>query len=95
MTFREYGILLAPPSPLTEGPSPLSFCFWGFLKSKFYSPSPATLTEVQANIFGEVAQIDSDMMMRTMLDMKEREVKCIGAGAHTLRRRAVTNCIPV
>ena len=59
---------------------PLDFCLWGYLKSKVYSPRPATLNELQANIVREVAQIDPAMMRRAMLDMRERAVKCIAAG---------------
>ena len=54
--------------------------FWGYLKSKVYSPRPATLNELQANIIREVVQIDPAMMRRAMLDMRERAVKCIAAG---------------
>ena len=57
--------------------SPLDFCLWGFLKSKVYSPRPATLNQLEANITREVAQIDLAMMRRAMLDMK---CKCIAAG---------------
>ena len=60
--------------------SPLDFCLWGYLKSKVNSPRPATLNELQANIVREVAQVDPAMTMRAMLDMRERAVKCIGAG---------------
>ena len=60
--------------------SPLNFCFWGFLKSKVYSPRPATVNQLHANIFREVAQIDPDMVKRTMLDMREMGVKCTAAG---------------
>ena len=48
------------------------FCLWGFLKSKVYSPCPATLYQLQANITGEIAQIDPVMVRRAMLDMKTR-----------------------
>ena len=61
-------------------PLPLDFCLWGFLKSKVYSPRPATLNQLQANITREVAQIDPAMMRRAMLDMRARAVKCIAAG---------------
>ena len=53
---------------------------WGFLKSKVYCPLPANLNELQANIAREVAQIDPEMVRRSMLDMKARAVKCIAAG---------------
>ena len=63
--------------------SPLDFCLWGYLKSKVYSPRPANLNELQANITREVAQIDPAMVRRAMLDMKARAVKCIAAnGGH-------------
>ena len=39
--------------------SPLDFCLWGFLKSKVYSPRPATLDQLQANITRKVAQINT------------------------------------
>ena len=54
-----------------------------------HSPGPATLREV--------AQIDPDMMKRTMLDRRERAVKCIALvqGADTFKSNAVTNCIHV
>ena len=45
------------PRPLTS--PPLDFCLWGFLKSKVYSPRPTTLDQLQANITGKVAQIDT------------------------------------
>ena len=66
--------------PRSPDLSPLDFCLWGFLKSKVYSPRPATLNQLQANITREVAQIDPAMMRRAMLDMRARAVKCIAAG---------------
>ena len=64
-------------------PLPLDFCLWGYLKSKVYSPRPANLNELQANITREVAQIDPAMVRRAILDMKARAVKCIAAnGGH-------------
>ena len=69
--------------PRSPDLSPLDFCLWGYLKSKVYSPRPANLNELQANITREVAQIDPAMVRRAMLDMKARAVKCIAAnGRH-------------
>ena len=69
--------------PRSPDLSPLDFCLWGYLKSKVYSPRPANLNELQANITREVAQIDPAMVRRAMLDMKARAVKCIAAnGGH-------------
>ena len=49
-------------------------------------PRPATLNELQANIVREVAQIDPAVIRRAMLDMRERAVKCIGAGGGHFER---------
>ena len=69
--------------PRSPDLSPLDFCLWGFLKSKVYSPRPATLNELQANITREVAQIDPAMVRRAILDMRARAQKCINAnGGH-------------
>ena len=46
--------------PRSPDLSPLDFCLWGYLKSKVYSPRPATLNELQAIIVREVAQIDEE-----------------------------------
>ena len=70
--------------PRSPNLCPLDFCLWGYLKSKVYSPRPATLNELQANIVREVAQIDPAMTMRAMLDMRERAVKSIAAGGRPL-----------
>ena len=59
---------------------PLDFCLWGYLKSKVYSPCPATLNQLQANITREVAQLDPAMVRRAMLDMSARAAKCITTG---------------
>ena len=83
-TFENYQIVWwiwnALPWIWNTPRSPLNFCFWGFLKSKVYSPRPATVNQLHANIFREVAQFDPNMMKRTMLDMKEMGVKCTAAG---------------
>ena len=69
--------------PRSPDLTPLDFCLWGFLKSKVYSPRPATLNQLQANITREVAQIDPAMVRRAILDMKARAQKCIDAnGGH-------------
>ena len=48
-----------------------------------YSPRPAILNELQANITREVAQIDPAMVKKAILDIKARAVKCIAAnGGH-------------
>ena len=67
-------------SSMNSDLSPLDFCLWGYLKSKVYSPRPANLNQLEANITREVAQIDPAMVRRAMLDMKARAVKCIAAG---------------
>ena len=69
--------------PRSPDLSLLDFCLWGYLKSKVYSPRPATLNELQANIVREVAQIDPAMMRRALLDMRKRAVKCRAAGGRT------------
>ena len=74
--------------------SPLNFWFWGFLKSKVYGPRPATLNQLQANISREVAQIDPDMMKRTMLDMRERAVKWIAAGEGRFEKKSSNQLYP-
>ena len=66
--------------PRSPDLSPLDFCLWGYLKSKVYSPCPATLNQLQANITREVAQLDPAMVRRAMLDMRARAAKCITAG---------------
>ena len=66
--------------PRSPDLSPLDFCLWGYLKSKVYSPCPATLNQLQANITREVAQLDPVMVRRAMLDMSARAVKCITTG---------------
>ena len=59
---------------------PLDFCLWGYLKSKVYSPCPATLNQLQANITREVTQLDPAMMRRATLDFRSRAAKFIAAG---------------
>ena len=51
-----------------------------------HSPGPATLREV--------AQIDPDMMKRTMLDMRERAVKCIAAGEGRFEKKSSNQLYP-
>ena len=69
--------------PRSPDLSPLDFCLWGYLKSKVYSPCPATLNQLQANITREVAQLDPAMVRRAMLDIRARAAKCITAeGGH-------------
>ena len=48
--------------------------------SKVYSPFPATLNQLQANITREVTQLDPAMMRRATLDFRSRAAKCIAAG---------------
>ena len=54
---------------------------------------PATVNQLQANI-SEVAQIDPDMMKRTMLDMRERAVKCRAAGGRHLEKQSSYQLYP-
>ena len=60
--------------------SPIDFCIWDYLKSKVYSPLPATLNQLQANITREVTQLDPAMMRRAMLDFRSRAARCIATG---------------
>ena len=58
-------------------------------------PKPsATLNQLQTNISREVAQIDPDMMKRTMLDMRERAVKCIAAGKGRFEKKSSNQLCP-
>ena len=52
--------------------SPLDFCLWGYLKSKVYTPRPANLNMLEANIRREVGALDLDIIRRAILDMKVR-----------------------
>ena len=63
--------------------NPCDFFLWGFLKSKVYSPRPATLVQLQTNIQREVAALDPAMLLRVLMDVKIRCHKCIAAnGGH-------------
>ena len=60
--------------------NPCDFCLWGVLKSKVYTPRPATLDDLEANIRREVAALDPEMMRRAIMDMRKRAELCIAAG---------------
>ena len=63
--------------------NPCDFILLGFLKSKVYSPRPATLAQLQANIEREVAALDPAMVARSLMDVRVRCYKCIAAnGGH-------------
>ena len=65
--------------PRSPDLNPLDFFLWGFLKSKVYTPRPATLAELRANITLEMGRVDPAMINRAMLDFKARCHKCIAA----------------
>ena len=59
------------------------FCLWKYLKSKVYSPRPATQNQLEANIKRKVVALDPDMMRRAILDMRNRARLCIAKnGGH-------------
>ena len=60
--------------------NPSDFFLWGYLKSKVYTPRPATLDDLEANIRREVAALDPEMMRRAIMDMRKRAELCIAAG---------------
>ena len=55
---------------------------------------PATVNQLQANISKEVAQIDPDMIKRTMLDIRERAVKCRAAGGRHMEKQSSYQLYP-
>lgn len=63
--------------------NPLDFFMWGYLKSKVYTPRPATLGELRNNIEREIRLIDPAMLRKVMLDVRTRCRKCIAVnGGH-------------
>ena len=60
--------------------NPCDFYLWGYLKSKVYSPRPATLYQLEVNIRREVAAVDPDMMRRAILDMRNRATQWAAIG---------------
>ena len=75
--------------PRSPDLSLLDFCLWGYLKSKVYSPLPATLNQLQANITREVTQLDPAMMRRATLDFRSRAASASQQGVATLKSRPV------
>ena len=63
--------------PRSPDLNPLDFFLWGFLKSKVYTPRPATLAQLEANIRREVNALDPATVSRALLDVKVRAHKCI------------------
>ena len=63
--------------PRSPDLNPCDFCLWGLLKSKVYTPRPATLDQLQNNIMQEVAALDPQMLTRCILDLKIRAHMCI------------------
>ena len=57
--------------------NPCDFFLWGFLKSKVYSPRPATLAQLQANIQREIAALDPAMLLKVLRDVRVRAHRCI------------------
>ena len=63
--------------PRSPDLNPCDFYLWGFLKACVYSPRPATLDELEANIRREVAALDPATITRALLDVRVRAHKCI------------------
>ena len=69
--------------PRSPDLNPLDFFLWGFLKSKVYTPRPATLAQLEANIRREVAALDPNMILQALRDVRERCQACINNnGSH-------------
>ena len=56
--------------------NPCDFFWWGFLKSKVYSPWPLTLDYLEVNIRREVGNLQPAMILRAIVDLKVRANKC-------------------
>ena len=61
------------------------------MKSKVYSPRPATLVQLQANIQREVAALDPAMLLRSLMDVRLRCFMCITANWGMSRARQEFN----
>ena len=55
----------------------LDFAIWGILKDKVFTPRPATLQQLEANIRREVAALDPQMLRRCFMDVRARAHICI------------------
>ena len=69
--------------PRSPDLNPLDFYLWGFLKSKVYSPKPATVRDLENNIRREILALDPAIIRKAILDVKRRAAKCLAAnGGH-------------
>jgi hypothetical protein len=59
-------------------PTPLDFCFWGWMKSEVYKWKVDTRDELLASILDAAARINKreDQLRRTTHDLRTRAAKC-------------------
>lgn len=65
--------------------TPCDFFLWGYLKSLVYANRPRTLQQLKTNICAEIANIPTDMLVRVMLNSRNRYLQCIDNGRCHLR----------
>ena len=57
--------------------NPLDFFLSGYLKDRVYTPKPSNLDELEANIRREIGNLDQNMIIRSIEDVRARARKCL------------------
>lgn len=66
-----------PWPPRSPDLTPMDFFLWGYLKSKVYETSPATISELKENIVREVNGISAALLQRVARNTEARFQECI------------------